>query len=229
MNLRRNLKAPRPDEPAPEGGGGGNPPPAPPPPAPALVRPEGLGDDYWDAEKGVKFDAILPKLQAHDDYSKGVIQKVEDIDWTLPADLEEGQVYELNKDDPMLAAIGGALVENKASQPLVSALTAAYAKAQIAEVHAAREALRAEEKKLGDKFQDRIAGAFAYVESVVGKEKAERFRNSWVTAEQVEIIEALAAKASGPTAATPEPNAPNSESPGRTFYGGMPSSESAKK
>lgn len=210
MKFRTHLRTRSPEE---AGDGGAVSPPSPPAPA-ALTKPEGLPDDYWDAEKGVKVDALLPKLQAHDDYFTKVPAKAEDIDWSLPGDLDPDNkdlVYEVNKDDPLLAEITTAALEHKVSQPALTAFAAAYAKVQIAQAKQAREALQAEEKKLGDKFQERIAGAHRFVESVVGKEKAERFRNTWVTAEQVEIIEAIAAKANGPAAATPESTQPTAD------------------
>lgn len=223
MNLRKHLRAPSPD-PDPATVGGGDPPPVTPS---APVRPEGLGDQYWDPEKGVKYDALLPILKQHEDYQALIPQKPEDIDWTLPTDLDPDNpnaVYEISKDDPLVAAVTEIALQEKAPKPLLNKLAGAFARVQIAQAKEAMTALKAEEKKLGDKFQERIAGAQAYVESVVGKEKAERFRSSWVTAEQVEIIEALAKKASGPTAAdttnnSPDANAADPQTRARVFFG----------
>lgn len=192
------------------GGGGGNTTPV------APTRPDGLPDDYWDVEKGVKFDALLPQLKAYSDYRAQVPTKAEEIDWTLPANLDPDDtatVYEFDKDDPLLGEVTKLALEHGATKPFLSAIAAAYARQQINATKQARELLKAEEKKLGDKVGERIAGAMAYVAGVVGKEKAERFRNTWVTAEQVEIIEALAKHAAGPAGGGPT-DPTNSRAPG---------------
>lgn len=213
-----------PSDPDNPGGGGGGADPAPKDDATPQIaqRPENFPEEYWDAEKGaVKFDALAPKLQELAAAPKGVA-KPEEIDWTLPADLDpdnKDTIYEINKDDPMIAALAPSMVG--LPQAKITELTAAFARYQINELKQTREAIKAEEAKLGEKYMERVAGAQAYVEKIVGKEKAARFRNTWTTAEQVEMIEAMAKHASGPDAAHGENGAGNQESKGRTFYAGM--------
>lgn len=203
-------------------GSGGAGAPAEPAKPEIAARPEGFPEDYWDAEKGaVKFDALTPKLQELALKPAGVA-KPEEIDWTLPADIDpdsKDTVYEINKDDPLVQSLAPVMVglpQNK-----ITELTTAFARFQINELKATREAIKAEEQKLGEKYQERVAGAQAFIEKVVGKEKAARFRNTWTTAEQVEVVEALAKYAGGPEAAKGENGAGNQESKGRTFYSGM--------
>ena len=187
------------------------------------ARPDGFPEEFWDAEKGVvKFDALTPKLQEHAASQAGLIQKPEDIDWSLPTDLDPDNkdfVFEVNKDDPMVAALAPELVG--LPQAKVSSLVAAMARFQLGQAKEARDLIKAEEGKLGEKFMERITGAQAFVESIVGKEKAAAFRNTWVTAAQVEVMEAIAKHAAGPTPARADPQGETQESKGRTFYAGM--------
>lgn len=207
------------DKPGGEGGGAGTPSVASKP-----ARPDELPEDLWDAEAGsVKMDALLPRIKAQGEFEASLIGKPEDIDWALPADLDpdaKDVVYEINTDDPMVKAFAPELVG--VPKATASKLITAMARFQLQEAKAAKAAIQAEEKKLGEKYTDRITGAQAYVESVVGKEKAARFRNTWVTAEQVEIIEALAKHASGPRPAPINEGGGGTETnKGRVFYGGM--------
>lgn len=198
----------------------------------APQRPEGLPDDYWDAEKGVKFDALLPQLKSYSDYRASVPTKAEDLDFALPKDIDPDNpntVYEIDKNDPLVGEVTKVALEHGIPKQAVAALTTVYARQQIEAAKATKAALHAEEKKLGDKFMERVNGAMTYVAGVVGKERAERFRNTWVTAEQVEIIEALAKHAAGPNGASgADPANPNAESTGRRFFSGMASSETKK-
>ncbi len=205
-------------------------------PPQVAARPDALPEEFWDAEKGtVKLDALTPKLAEYQKLAEaqaGAIAKPEDIDWTLPADLDpdnKDAVFEVNKDDPMVQALAPTLVG--LPQAKVSELVGAMARFQMQELKAVRASLAAEEKKLGDKYQERIAGAEAFVEKAMvaagkdaksAKELASRFRNSWVTAEQVEVIELLAKYAGGPQAGAANNGAGQQpENKGRLFYGGM--------
>lgn len=234
------LRSPE-DDPAnpdnPGGGGGGNDPAVDPNKTdgntPALAqRPDDFPEDLWDAEKGApKLDAVAGKLKEYAtaaEANQGVA-KVEDIDWSLPADLDpdtKDAVFEVNQDDPMVQAIAPELVG--LPQERISKLVASMARFQIAEAKQFKAAVQAEEKKLGDKFMERITGAQSFVELALtaagkkdAKELAQRFRNTWVTAEQVEVIEALAKHANGPGVANPDPKTTTPENKGRTFYAGM--------
>lgn len=203
------------------GGTGGTPPAA----VATPQRPDGLADEFWDDKAGVKWDAIQGQLKEYSDLRGTFVQKPEEIDWSLPNDLDPDNpdiAWEINKDDPMLKGISEVLVQNKASQGLVSGLAKAYAAQQVAQYKEAKAALEGERKKLGDKWQERHDAAKAFVAKAVGEKRAEAFATTWVTAEQVEIIEALAKLAAGPSApAGVQTTTPESESKGRVFYGGM--------
>jgi len=189
----------------------------------APVRPDGLPDDYWDAKTGVKFDALLPQLKAYSDLKSSYVAKPEDIDWSLPEDLDPDPdaAWVINRDDPMLGAISKVFVEHKATQPMISAVAGAYAAQHVAQFKAAKAALDGERKKLGNKWQERHDAAKAFVTRAVGEKRAEAFSTTWVTAEQVEIIEALAKLAAGPGAAPITTVTPADGSPGRVFFEGM--------
>lgn len=205
------LRLRAPDVDTGDGGGGGGGANNGAPPAP--TRPDGLPDEYWDAEKGVRFDAILPRLKEYDDLRSSIATKPEDFDWTLPANLDPDNpdvVYEVDKNDPFLGEVTKLALEHKAPKGLMNALAGAFARREIAQFKEAQKLLTEETKKLGEKAQERIAGAQKFVADIVGAEKAERFRQSWVTAEQVEIIEAIAAKLRGPNP-TNSGDPPNSD------------------
>lgn len=220
-----------PDNSAGSGGAGGDDGGASPAPA-KPERPADLPEEFWDGEAGsVKIDALVPKLKEYQSLTAGIVQKPEEIDWTLPNDLDpdaKDTVFEVNKDDPMVQALGPVLVGLPQSK--ISELTAAMARFQLSEAKAAREAIKAEEAKLGEKFMERVTGAQSFIEKALtasgksatqAKEISQRFRNTWVTAEQVEVIELLAKYAGGPQPARQEGNAGQTENKGRTFYAGM--------
>lgn len=214
-------------------------------------RPENFPEAFWDAEKGaVKFEALTPKLteygKVETDYTAlktqvesapKAVGAADKIDWTLPKDLDPSApdvVYEINKDDAMVKEFSPVLAE--LPQPVISKLVTAMAKYQLNLRTAAREKVGAEEKLLGDKYGERIAGAQAFVEKALtaggmdatkAKERALNARNSWFTAEQIETIESLAKYAAGPRPILPNGGVAgkDSESKGRSFYDGMAQSE----
>ncbi|TXH12889.1 MAG: hypothetical protein E6R03_12180 [Hyphomicrobiaceae bacterium] len=224
-------------------------------------RPEGLPDDYWDAEKNsLRMDAILPRLgpaqrpealpEAYWNAEKGElnfdalgprlaagVSKVDEIDWTLPGDLDPSNpdvVWEISKDDPMVKAMGEVFAAQGLQQSAITALTTAYAKHSLSQMTEMRNALTAEAAKLGPKSAERVSGAQKFVEDTLvraagtdpkaiaaAKQRAENFRNTWTTAEQVEVVEALIKAASAPQPNTGAPASQESESKGRRFFAGM--------
>lgn len=198
-------------------------------------RPADLPETFWDAEKGeVKFADLGKKLTEYETQlgalPKGV-EKPEEIDFSLPADLDPDNadaVYEVNRDDPMVQAITPALVG--LPQERISGLIGAFAKFQLSQDKQVREAIAAEEKKLGEKFMDRVSGAQAFIEQVASKSGksaadakaiATRMRQTWVTAEQVELIEMIQKFAGGPAPAPSDSQKVEETDKGRTFYAGM--------
>lgn len=235
--LRRDHRILKNQDDAGDNGGGGGGAPADDSSPVKAERPTDLPEDFWDADKGeVKFAEIGAKLNEYKTAAEGApkgVEKPEDIDFSLPADLDpeaKDTVFEVNRDDPLVQAITPALVG--LPQEKITALVGEFAKFQIAQEKQIRTAIAAEEKKLGDKFMDRIAGVQSFIEQVAiknGKSAADakalalRTRQTWVTAEQVELFELLAKHAGGPQPADPnnQGGQETSDNPGRTFFSGM--------
>lgn len=200
-----------------EGGGEGGTPAATPP-----TRPDGLGDAFWDAEKGVKMPEFI---QAHTELTtkhtelETKLKERDEADTARAADTptdaagyeialpDDFEVPESLKDKfkwtmtdeeaaayrDMAKALGLTQAESKAAQ-------ASLAKMRIAE-HEANEAKRTEEmKKLGTEGQARLDAVATYVKGVAGDEAGKALLNGLMTAKQIEAVEKLMKAAKQATA-----------------------------
>lgn len=209
--------------PDPPGDGGSVSPPPPPPPA-APVRPDGLGDTYWDAKDGVKWADINAHLTEYSAYTASLPKDEASINWSLgddPLDPDDKDtVYEVNRDDPMLKAMAPILIQHKASQPLISALTRAFAAHQIAQHKEHVTTIRGEEQKLGEKFKERMDGVEAFVATTLAGNnateaqkqaaaaRAKAFRGQLFTADAVMVLEEMQRQMAGPNPPPPAPPPP---------------------
>jgi hypothetical protein len=219
-------------------------PPVEPVAAPVVAtKPEGLADDYWDAERNEvrwaalneKLNAAAPEPVAAPEGEALPVESIDKIPWTEISVTDGENAYTVDLEDDFVKTMGETFVAEKVPVSAIKALTKEFLTNQVAEAKRVADLLKAETAKLGDtkeKVEERLNAAESFVASVLAKadpakaetapQRAKEFRNSWVFASQVEIVEAMMERLNGPTQAsggTPDPNA--GQSVGQQFFSGM--------
>ncbi len=171
------------------------------------VRPEGLADDYWDAEKGVVLDKLLADhktlAEAKAEADKRAAEVPEDITAykaELPEDfkLPEGMKFEpLPEGDPVLTAAREYAKSAGLTPKEFKGLVALQMQSAMAEEKALQEASAAERKKLGDKGQARIDAVTTFLQTRLGNDHANALVPMIFTAKQLEAYEGLIEVAKG--------------------------------
>lgn len=220
-------------EPNPTPNDGGPPPPAPPappagdPPAPPAdpaaagpaFRPEGVPDEFWDAESGLKTGEMTAALTAAkqraaelEELRGAVPEAAEGYELALPDDftVEDGFTVDLDPKDPTLNAAREAAMASGMTVPEWRKALKVHAALQIADQKAARDAAGAELIKLGDRAKDRIEAAKNWVGATFPKPMAEYLLSTPFAAAQIEAFEHMQSlkgdeMPGGPTAIPPAP------------------------
>lgn len=181
-----------------------------------LVRPEGLADEFWDAQTGVKTADLLAAYQelkgAADAAKSDVPADATGYELKLSEGVKvpEGFKVEINAEDPFFADVTKELHGLGIGQAGVQKLVDAYARAQIAEQEQAVEAYTAEKGKLGERAQERIGAVQAWVTANLPKEQAAALIGSIYNAAQVQAFERiikLRSDASPAPGGQPQPSA----------------------
>jgi hypothetical protein len=203
----------------------------------ALVRPEGLPDQFWDATAGVKTDDLVKSYATESadaakyrERAAAVPAKVEDykIEIKLPDDVKvpEGLKFDPSKDPrlPVLLKTAHELGLSNADVNKLVTLDAQFA----LQNHAAEAARVAEEtKKLGEKAADRIAAATNWTKALAEKgdfsaDEVGEIRAMASTAAGVTALEKLMAKVNGgiPGHVPTPPTKPTEQPLTDRWYGG---------
>lgn len=184
-----------------------------PEPAPSDTpsRPEGLPDEFWDADANtVKPEAFarLAELQAAATAAReGVPETADGYELTLaePIDGPDGKPVTFDPADPLAKAILPALHKIGAPQAAVSEILSAYARVEMeavaAENAAATERRVAEVAKLAptpEAASVRTSAAHNQITAAVGAEHAEALRQVMTNADAFIALEALVSKLQGP-------------------------------
>lgn len=192
-----------------------------PEPAPAPItaqRPEWLGENHWDGEKGAINDDFgqhyteLAAFQKTETEKRAALaaRKPEDVKFeatALPPELVEeakkiGQEIKIDEKDPRIPILRELAIEHGWDQPVVNALVAMDAKLKIADRAAEIARVQAEDTKLGANKDDRKKAISSWADGLKTKgditadEHAE-FGHIAATAAGVTLIEKLIAKANG--------------------------------
>ncbi len=162
-----------------------------------LVRPEGIPDEFWDPQTGVKATDLLVAYQ-------DLKAQTEAAKADLPADatgyelklsegvkVPEGFKVEINAEDPFFADVTKELHGLGIGQAGVQKLVDAYARAQIAEQEQAVEAYTAEKGKLGERADARIQAIQQWVTANLPKDQAAAVIGSIYNAAQVQAFERI--------------------------------------
>lgn len=171
--------------PSPTGGDGG------------LVRPEGMPDEFWDDQTGVKSADLLvayQELKAQTEAAKADLP-AEPTGYELKLSdavkVPEGFKVEIDAQDPFFADVTKELHGLGVGQAGVQKLVDAYAKAQIAEQEQAVAAYSAEKGKLGERADARIQAIQQWVTANLPKEQAAAVIGSIYNAAQVQAFERI--------------------------------------
>jgi hypothetical protein len=170
---------------------------------PAVTRPEGIADEYWDdAGKTVKFAELTGKLNEltafkaeQDSRLASRPEKPEGYEVKLPEDfklpdgfvLPEGEKLQLNADDPRVAAGREYVHAMGGNQADFEKLCGLVVGMDIQEQIALDKAQKAEVEKLGSRGAERSAAATAWLKAKgAGALTIALFR-----ADQIEAVEKL--------------------------------------
>lgn len=172
------------------------------------VRPEGLGDEFWDDATGLKVGDLA---SAYRDLKAASDARLADVpaadaayDLALPADFKvpEGFEVEIKTDDPLWADFQSIARDAGLPKGEFSKFIGAFAKYQIAAQQADVDAYVAEMSKLGENATPRRDAADAWLKANLKAEQASALGGAVLTAAGIQAIEALIGLKSGPTAAT---------------------------
>lgn len=182
--------------------------PAPEPaPAPtAVTRPEGIPDEYWDDEAGVKHTDMLAKMNELtafksevDSRSASLPENADGYEVKLPDDfklpegfeLPEGEEFNINSDDPRVAMAREFAFANNMDQKGFESLLALGAQADIQEQADFNAKIKTEAESLGGRHKDRINAVTSWLNAKLGDQLGSALSSKLYTADQVKAYEAL--------------------------------------
>ncbi len=190
---------------SPEGteAGGGDPAPEPvnddggedPPAAPE--RPDGLADEFWDAESGVKMGDLI---QSHTALSEAARERLANrpeepsgYEFTVPDTYEDHEKLQelLGEDQPFLDAARKFLHSSGASQEQAAELFNLYLDDRVGSPERIKEAHTAEMAQLGDNAPQRIEAVSDWLNGHLGDEGYEAILAFPTTAASVKAMEKL--------------------------------------
>lgn len=188
------------------------------PEAAAPVKPEGLPDEFWDADaNAVKPEAWTKFAELQAQAAERAVPETYELATDEPVLDHAGQPVTFDADDPLAQGFLAVAKEQGLSQTAVSAILKTFAAAEVDAAKQASEAIAGEIVKLGPEHGKRTAAVHSFVAAAAGAEKAEALRLSIGSAAAFEALEAIIAKAQGPTVTAAPPTTPNADLDG--LYG----------
>lgn len=166
---------------------------------PALARPEGISDDLWDAEKGVKVDALLGKFKELEAFKSeaearraAVPEKPDGYEFKLPADVKLPEGVELNANDPRLPLVREFAHKAGLSQEQFAGLVALDVQNTQSQMAALKATRDAEAAKLGANASARVDAVVQFVNATApDADTAKEVVNGLRTARAVTYFEGL--------------------------------------
>lgn len=163
-------------------------------------RPENVAPKYWDADKkAVKADVVLNQLR----WAEGKLGKKLDVigapekGYSLEAsETVPAAVVESLKDDPRMAAVFATAKELDLSQKAVASIVSSFLAVDLQQVETTKAA---EIAKLGDNAPARLKDVGDYITANFEPEVQATLKGLLTTADAVNAVEALIAKARPPS------------------------------
>jgi hypothetical protein len=180
-----------------------------PPPSNEVVRPEGLPDQFWDAEKNApKYEDLIKSHGELSTFKSEADAKLASVpakpdEYKVPEQIADEEVAKLipkgkeitiDPKDPMLAAFREFAHAQKMTNEQFGEAVKLYIKQQIIEEKAFADAREAEIKKLGNNGPQRQKAVNDFLLAHAGQKDAETLLSSVFSAEQFEAMERLIAR-----------------------------------
>jgi hypothetical protein len=173
----------------------------------AVVRPDWVGEQYWDAEKGeikgadlkAAFDDLTAFKAGEESRRAAVPEKSDGYELKLPADfkLGEGEAFEIDQNDPMFAFGREVALKAGLDQAGFEGLVGMYAQMRVAEAKDLNTAVEAQMKALGANGQQRREAVNTFLTAKLGKDAGAIFEHVLMTKTGVEAVEKLMRLVSG--------------------------------
>lgn len=180
--------------------------PSDPQPKAEITRPEGIPDEYWDAEKGVKHADMLARLNElsafkaeRDSMTAQVPENADGYEPVLPKDfalpesikVPEGFEIKIDADDPRVQMAREFAHSMGMNQEGFSKLLAMGVNADAAAEMQFQERIAKEAEALGSRSKERINAVTDWLHAKLGDELGKSLSDVLVKADQVKAFEAL--------------------------------------
>lgn len=156
------------------------------------VKPEGLADDFWDAERGVKVDAVLGKLgeltaaqQAEADRRAALPKSAADYKVELPADFKMPDGWQIDTADKSWSAFADFAHKRGMSQDDFAQGAKLITEMRLNEAAARVTAASAEFAKLGDNGKVRVTAVHTFLDSAFSPEQSKAIKASLINSDAV--------------------------------------------
>lgn len=170
-------------------------------------RPDWLGEQFWDADKGeikgadlkTAFDELTAFKAGEDSRRAAAPEKPDGYELKLPDGLDfgEGVTFELNADDPMFAFGRSVAHDLGLDQAGFEKLVGSYAKMQVAQAKADQAVFAQQLEQLGPKAADRQKAVETWVNAKLGPDAAVLFGGITKFKAGIETFEKVMRLASG--------------------------------
>lgn len=155
------------------------------------ARPEWLPETYFDGESGqIKLDdfgkhygELAGAAKAETDRLAAYPQKVDDIKFTLPTDLELPEGVSFDEKNPQFSAFRQFIFDKKIDPAVGNEMLGMYAREKVGEVNAINARVKEEIGKLGDNGPARITALRQFWTGIVGEKMAAAVMSSVFTAD----------------------------------------------
>lgn len=172
------------------------------------TKPEWVGEEFWDAEKGLRVDELGKSYAELAEFRKAAAEreaalpsKPEDYKFEIPAELiPEGldaSKVGIDTDSPLYKGIVETFAANKVPADVAQKAFEVFARDQLAMQKALVEAAAAERKKLGDSAPARVDAIAAWAKAQLGEDDAKAILGSLAKADTVRLWERVMKIAGG--------------------------------
>ncbi len=161
------------------------------------TRPEWLPESYFDAEKsaiklddfGKHYGELATASKAEAERIAAYPAKVEDLKFTLPADLKLPEGMTLDDKNPQYQAFRNFVFDKKIDPAVGSEMLGMYVRQQVADVDAINKRVDEELGKLGVNGPARITALRTFFDGLVGNDLSKSLMAGLFTEPQVRAME----------------------------------------
>lgn len=185
--------------PSPSGSAPSAAPPAASSPTPTPTRPDGLPEQFWDAQAGAKLPELVTELgrlaafeSAEAKRREGVPDKPEGYELKLPAEFKAPDTFKFDDKDARIEPLRAFAKETGLTNEQFGKLLAIHAQHEIADATFMLEAEKAEKQKLGSNSAARVEALKSGLKTVIGEKRMTDFIGGRpIIAADIEVVEDL--------------------------------------